>query len=174
MPPAPWTGPKPARTQVLTLEPGHTAAVEHLTLEPGSYRLTVEYAAEDADGLLVVESPGDLQPDNTAGLCLARVELPAGGGSAEAELEVPRRLTDLVFRTESGQGTLTLSHADLSGGAVHRDEAVLFALAALGALALAAAGMNRLDECAPFCSKFLFSAPLCRFSRGSFLPRARS
>lgn len=160
--------------QVLTLEPGHTAAVEHLTLEPGSYRLTVEYAAEDADGLLVVESPGDLQPDNTAGLCLARVELPAGGGSAEAELEVPRRLTDLVFRTESGQGTLTLSHADLSGGAVHRDEAVLFALAALGALALAAAELNRLDGCALFCSKFLFSAPLCRFSRGSFLPRARS
>lgn len=135
--------------QVLTLEPGHTAAVEHLTLEPGSYRLTVEYAAEGADGLLVVESPGDLQPDNSAGLCLTRLELPAGGGSAEAELEVPRRLTDLVFRTESGQGTLTLSHADLSGGAVHRDEAVLFALAALGALALAAAELARRQPMAP-------------------------
>lgn len=128
---------------LLTLEPGQTASVADLTLEAGSYRLTMEYAAEGADGLLVVESPGDLQPDNTAGLVLLRLELPAGGGPAEAVLEVPRRLADLCFRAESGAGTLTLSHLDLSGQAAHRDEAVLFALAALAALALAAAGLGR-------------------------------
>lgn len=128
---------------VLTLEPGQSAAVEHLTLEPGRYRLTAEYAAEGADGLLVVESPGFLKADNTAGLELLRLELPAGGGPAEAELEVPCRLTDLCFRTESGEGTITLSHIDLSGAAVHRDEAVLFALAALAVLALGAAGLAR-------------------------------